>query len=58
MTGDSLVLFLSIVCTMVCHKKCHEITLSNCPGTQNAAEETKVFSIIFLYFLHSGYTYM
>lgn len=29
------------VCTMVCHKKCHEITLSNCPGTQNAAEETK-----------------
>ncbi|KAK2550647.1 Protein kinase C delta type [Acropora cervicornis] len=30
-----------LVCTMVCHKKCHEIILSNCPGTQNAAEETK-----------------
>lgn len=29
------------ICTMVCHKKCHEIILSNCPGTQNAAEETK-----------------
>ncbi|CAH3016928.1 unnamed protein product [Porites evermanni] len=29
------------VCTMVCHKKCHELILSNCPGTQNLTEETK-----------------
>ncbi|XP_015751889.1 PREDICTED: protein kinase C delta type-like [Acropora digitifera] len=38
--SQSFVAFYT-VCTMVCHKKCHEIILSNCPGTQNAAEETK-----------------
>ena len=42
---DLIFFFSSSVCTMVCHKKCHEYILSSCSGTTHVAEETKVWIV-------------